>query len=136
MGFNLPITGHFICIHLSIFTIFMAQKRLQGKKILITAGPTREPLDQVRYIANQSTGKIENKNFDMVVLHSIGDFHAGSDERNKIIIIKKDLTPNSYPLINIKKAAGDVLRGMSMAASAADLTELEEQLQGYEMMYR
>ncbi len=258
MRFNLPITGHFICIFLATYTIIMAQKRLQGKKILITAGPTREPLDQVRYIANQSTGKIgialteeflqqgaqvflvagplciniyhpklvlvkvntgsemylaccryfeqvdaaiftaavsdykaakictdkytgdaitvklvpnidiaaefgkvkspsqisvgflqqvnssiakaENKiadkNFDMVVLHSIEDFHAGSDERNRITIIKKDLTHNSYPLINIKKTAGDVLREMSVVASIADLTELEEQVQGYEMMYR
>ena len=31
--------------------------RLQGKTILITAGPTREPIDPVRYIANRSSGK-------------------------------------------------------------------------------
>ncbi len=31
---------------------------LQGKKILITAGPTREPIDQVRFISNYSTGKM------------------------------------------------------------------------------
>lgn len=31
---------------------------LQGKKILITAGPTREPLDPVRYISNRSSGKM------------------------------------------------------------------------------
>lgn len=30
---------------------------LTGKKILITAGPTHEPLDPVRYIANRSSGK-------------------------------------------------------------------------------
>lgn len=30
---------------------------LSGKKILVTAGPTREPLDPVRYIANRSSGK-------------------------------------------------------------------------------
>ena len=32
-------------------------KRLCGKKILITAGPTREPIDPVRYISNHSSGK-------------------------------------------------------------------------------
>ena len=32
-------------------------KSLQGKKILITAGPTREPIDPVRYISNHSSGK-------------------------------------------------------------------------------
>jgi phosphopantothenoylcysteine decarboxylase/phosphopantothenate--cysteine ligase len=30
---------------------------LAGKKVLITAGPTREPIDPVRYIANRSSGK-------------------------------------------------------------------------------
>ena len=244
--------------YLTTNLIIMAHKRLQGKKILITAGPTREPLDQVRYLANQSTArigillaeeflqegaqvfmvagplclnlhhpnlvmvkvntgaemylaccryfeqvdaaiftaavsdykaakvckgkyaddsitvklvpnidialefgkvkspsqisigflqqvnssiakaenKIAEKNLDMVVLHSIEDFYAGSDERNRITIIKKDLSQNSYPLIIIKKAAGDVLREMSMVTSIADLTELEEQVQGCEMMYR
>jgi phosphopantothenoylcysteine decarboxylase/phosphopantothenate--cysteine ligase len=31
---------------------------LTSKKILITAGPTREPIDPVRYISNFSTGKM------------------------------------------------------------------------------
>lgn len=31
---------------------------LNGKKALITAGPTREPIDPVRYISNHSTGKM------------------------------------------------------------------------------
>lgn len=31
---------------------------LHDKKILITAGPTREPLDPVRYISNRSSGKM------------------------------------------------------------------------------
>jgi phosphopantothenoylcysteine decarboxylase / phosphopantothenate---cysteine ligase len=30
---------------------------LKGKRILITAGPTREPIDPVRYISNHSSGK-------------------------------------------------------------------------------
>ena len=32
-------------------------KPLAGKSILITAGPTREPIDPVRYISNHSSGK-------------------------------------------------------------------------------
>lgn len=31
---------------------------LHGKKVLITAGPTHEPLDPVRYLANRSSGKM------------------------------------------------------------------------------
>jgi phosphopantothenoylcysteine decarboxylase / phosphopantothenate---cysteine ligase len=34
-----------------------AAKPLAGKHVLITAGPTREPIDPVRYISNQSSGK-------------------------------------------------------------------------------
>lgn len=34
------------------------EKDLAGKKVLITAGPTREPIDPVRYITNHSTGKM------------------------------------------------------------------------------
>ncbi len=31
---------------------------LRGKKILVTAGPTQEPIDPVRYIGNRSSGKM------------------------------------------------------------------------------
>lgn len=33
-------------------------KDLAGKKILVTAGPTQEPLDPVRYLTNHSSGKM------------------------------------------------------------------------------
>lgn len=35
-----------------------AEGRLSGKTVLITAGPTREPIDPVRYISNRSSGKM------------------------------------------------------------------------------
>ena len=34
-----------------------ADKRLNGRHIVVTAGPTHEPIDPVRYIANRSSGK-------------------------------------------------------------------------------
>ena len=34
-----------------------AEKPLAGRHILVTAGPTHEPIDPVRYIANRSSGK-------------------------------------------------------------------------------
>lgn len=34
------------------------EKDMAGKKVLVTAGPTRESLDPVRYITNHSTGKM------------------------------------------------------------------------------
>lgn len=38
--------------------ILAAQSDLKGKHILVTAGPTIEPLDPVRYISNRSSGKM------------------------------------------------------------------------------
>ncbi|WP_083096395.1 bifunctional phosphopantothenoylcysteine decarboxylase/phosphopantothenate--cysteine ligase CoaBC [Pseudophaeobacter leonis] len=35
---------------------FSSQGRLQGRRILVTSGPTHEPIDPVRYIANRSSG--------------------------------------------------------------------------------
>jgi phosphopantothenoylcysteine decarboxylase/phosphopantothenate--cysteine ligase len=34
-----------------------SNKSLAGKRILITSGPTHEPIDPIRYIANRSSGK-------------------------------------------------------------------------------
>lgn len=34
-----------------------ARKPLAGKRIIVTSGPTHEPIDPVRYIANRSSGK-------------------------------------------------------------------------------
>ncbi|MBF7691219.1 bifunctional phosphopantothenoylcysteine decarboxylase/phosphopantothenate--cysteine ligase CoaBC [Acinetobacter pollinis] len=49
-----------------VFEYFKTQERaytqqfglLAGKKVIITAGPTREAIDPVRYISNHSTGKM------------------------------------------------------------------------------
>jgi phosphopantothenoylcysteine decarboxylase/phosphopantothenate--cysteine ligase len=37
---------------------FFRDKELSGKKVLITAGPTQEAIDPVRYISNHSSGKM------------------------------------------------------------------------------
>ena len=37
---------------------FFKNKALTGKKVVITAGPTREALDPIRYISNHSSGKM------------------------------------------------------------------------------
>ncbi len=37
---------------------FLTPKDMTGTNVLVTAGPTREPIDPVRYISNPSTGKM------------------------------------------------------------------------------
>jgi phosphopantothenoylcysteine decarboxylase/phosphopantothenate--cysteine ligase len=66
-----PISGRLACrtegkgkmadvdvILASILDLLGRQNKLAGKKVLITAGPTREPIDPVRFISNRSSGKM------------------------------------------------------------------------------
>jgi phosphopantothenoylcysteine decarboxylase/phosphopantothenate--cysteine ligase len=39
------------------FAVGTALRPLSGRRVLITSGPTQEPIDPVRYIANRSSGK-------------------------------------------------------------------------------
>ena len=39
----------------------LSPKDMKGEKVLVTAGPTREPIDPVRFISNSSSGKIDRK---------------------------------------------------------------------------
>jgi phosphopantothenoylcysteine decarboxylase/phosphopantothenate--cysteine ligase len=42
----------------SVVAYFETDRPLLGKKVLVTAGPTQEPVDPVRYITNHSSGKM------------------------------------------------------------------------------
>lgn len=41
-----------------VIKLFRSRDDFSGKKVLITAGPTQEPMDPVRYISNHSSGKM------------------------------------------------------------------------------
>ncbi len=41
-----------------VIDILVAKKDLEGKRVLITAGPTREAIDSVRFVSNKSSGKM------------------------------------------------------------------------------
>jgi phosphopantothenoylcysteine decarboxylase/phosphopantothenate--cysteine ligase len=45
-------------IVLAVLKALKAEQDLTGETVLITAGPTREPIDPVRYIGNRSSGKM------------------------------------------------------------------------------
>ena len=46
-----PVIADFVRQHFSA-------RDLEGKSVLVTAGPTREPIDPVRYVSNRSSGKM------------------------------------------------------------------------------
>ncbi|MBC6492642.1 bifunctional phosphopantothenoylcysteine decarboxylase/phosphopantothenate--cysteine ligase CoaBC [Flavihumibacter stibioxidans] len=45
-------------IHLLVLKYFEGVSAFSGKKVLVTAGPTYEPIDPVRFIGNHSSGKM------------------------------------------------------------------------------
>jgi len=45
-------------IYAAIYTFFEKHQSLKGKKALVTAGPTHEAIDPVRFIGNHSSGKM------------------------------------------------------------------------------
>lgn len=72
-GFNVvePDSGYLACgmigagrlaanetIVLAVLKALKAEQDLTGETVLVTAGPTREPIDPVRYIGNRSSGKM------------------------------------------------------------------------------
>jgi phosphopantothenoylcysteine decarboxylase/phosphopantothenate--cysteine ligase len=42
----------------AVETLLHPQRDLTGERVLVTAGPTREPVDPVRYLSNRSSGKM------------------------------------------------------------------------------
>ena len=55
---RLPATGVLLSAIVGARFIAPANQNLSGRKILITAGPTRENIDPVRFLSNRSSGKM------------------------------------------------------------------------------
>lgn len=51
----------------SVIDFFSSERDFEGKNILITAGPTKEKIDPVRYITNHSSGKMGYSIAEMAV---------------------------------------------------------------------
>lgn len=59
---------------------------------------------------SHAIGKLNKKNFDMVVLNSMNDANATfGHDTNKVTIIKNDFTQTSYALKNKKDVAKDIV---------------------------
>jgi phosphopantothenoylcysteine decarboxylase/phosphopantothenate--cysteine ligase len=74
--------------------LLLLKKDLQGRKILVTAGPTVEFLDSVRYITNSSTGKM---GFEVAI--------AARDRGAEVTLITGPVSlkdPDNIKRINVK----------------------------------
>ncbi len=79
---------------------------LSGKRILVTAGPTREPIDPVRYISNHSSGKQ-----GYAIAEALADLGAE-------VTLVSGPTGLSAP-INVKRIEVETARQMQAACEAA-----------------
>lgn len=89
-----------------------AQKDLKGKKILVTAGPTREAIDPVRYITNHSTGKMG---------YAVAKAAALRGAEVTLVTGKTDMPkPRFVKLIEIE-SAGEMFAAVTEAAAEQDI---------------
>lgn len=79
-----------------IVEILTIEQDLKGKIVLVTAGPTREALDPVRFISNRSSGKMG---------YAIADVALGRGAEVILITGPTNLTPpNKAKVINVESA--------------------------------
>ena len=109
-----------------ITTNFFLARQLEGKKAMVTAGPTYEPIDPVRFIGNHSSGKMgfaiakELYNRGAVVTLIAGPTSIDTTF-NGITLIKVSTAGEMY------KASTDAFENADlavMAAAVADYTPL------------
>ena len=90
----------------------LTPKVLSGRKVLVTAGPTQEKLDPVRYISNHSTGK-------MGYAVAAAAVRRGADVT--LVSGKVELTPPMGVQVVPVVSAADMAQAVKAAASEHDI---------------
>lgn len=88
------------------------EKDMVGKKVLVTAGPTREAIDPVRYITNHSTGKMG---------YAIAQAAAGRGAEVTLVSGPVNLkAPLGVKLVQVT-SAGEMFQAVTEASSMQDV---------------
>lgn len=92
--------------------LLLNRSSLRGKKVIVTAGPTVEPIDPVRSISNYSSGKMG---------YALADAAAGFGADVNLISGPVHLdVPPSVKIINVKTAE-EMLKAVRKECAGADL---------------
>jgi len=103
---------------------FFSEKKLSGKKAFVSAGPTYEPIDPVRFIGNRSSGKM-----GIAIAKEL--HHRGADVTLVLGPSKIELPPNGIHVVKVNtaeemfEACADNFKRSDiavMAAAVADYT--------------
>jgi len=107
---------------------FLEELKLKGKQVLITAGPTHEYLDPVRYIGNASSGKMgialaeESARLGAAVNLILGPTHLEPVSKNIIVTHVSDAA-QMLEAFKLQCAQADIC---IFAAAVADYTPTEK----------
>ena len=111
-----------------ITTNFFLTRPLEGKKAIVTAGPTYEPIDPVRFIGNNSSGKM-----GLAIAKEL--HHRGADVTLIMGPSQLDITANGITVVKVKtademyRATNDAFQQTDiavMAAAVADYSPIEQ----------
>ncbi|MBE2218939.1 MAG: bifunctional phosphopantothenoylcysteine decarboxylase/phosphopantothenate--cysteine ligase CoaBC [Ignavibacteria bacterium] len=99
-----------------------SKRDLEGKKVLITAGPTYEPIDEVRYIGNYSSGKM---GFSLA--------HAASLRGAEVILISGPValkTPRNVTRVDVT-TAGEMFEAVKANVAGNDFVIMSAAVADY-----
>ena len=93
-------------------TLLKSSVSLEGKTVLVTAGPTREPLDPVRFLSNRSSGKM---GYEMA--------EAAARRGAEVILISgpTELSPPAGVQVRKTESAADMKNAVWNAYERADI---------------
>ncbi|MBN2898723.1 MAG: bifunctional phosphopantothenoylcysteine decarboxylase/phosphopantothenate--cysteine ligase CoaBC [Clostridia bacterium] len=99
--------------------ILLATDELKGKKVLVTAGPTREAIDPVRYLTNHSSGKMgyaiareaRLRGADVVLVSGVRDLAAAEGVK----VIEIDSANDMYEAVMANIDADIIVKAAAVA---------------------
>jgi phosphopantothenoylcysteine decarboxylase/phosphopantothenate--cysteine ligase len=93
-------------------TDLVAAGDLSGRRVVVTAGPTREPIDDVRFIGNRSSGKM-----------GVAIAEAAAARGAQVTLLAGPDTPETGPGLRRLpfETAAELERALGAAAAAADV---------------
>jgi phosphopantothenoylcysteine decarboxylase / phosphopantothenate---cysteine ligase len=103
--------------------LFLKKKTLNGKKALVTAGPTFESIDPVRFIGNRSTGKM-----GLAIAENLAEKGASVN----LILGPSSLQP-SHPNIEVTRVqtANEMFQAAEKLFAKSDITVLSAAVADY-----
>lgn len=102
------------------------EKDLSGKRILVTAGPTREAVDPVRYLTNHSTGKMGYAVAKAAMLRGAEvTLVSGPVELEPPLFVKSIPITSAAEMFDAVTEAQADMDAVIMAAAVADYTPVE-----------